>query len=1368
MIVVAGLYQSRLLIISPLIVKVAEQQIRESLGIVSEVKGLSGSFINSVRLDRIRGEAEDPDAQIRAILLEGVQVRYNIFKLLKGDLSAISIEAGRAALVLDLDRKGLRQKDKPKRSNPAIGNLPLVNIASGAIYIAQKKQSINLEGLGLSLSAPDTQGFQAGRLQVREAGFVIGKGDQSFRNVICPLNYGKGAISLGPIVADQDSAIITADVSFDPSNILNKIEANAQGSILGGDISLNCIIDPDEKTTFEADFTASRIDSMRVAFWTGKLFDVSQPLSGRLSVKCFAKGVLDDIPAMNCAAECSLEDGKYDYFSGLDLDLKGTLQKGFIGIERCDLVAGKSKLHISAGKIPFDWRRLDPHLTSFRYTFYLEDCERWLKAARLDDEKYASLQNAVINGRGGVDGRRILLEELNLDLIQGKLTLKDTSVALQEGSTEFEIKLLEGVLFEHELALTAPLEGEINKDNLNIRQLKLNLDDGSIWVEGGLNYKAMTADLKGGIAGLESTLVNDFIPSEKIKWENLKSEFSLHGPVKTPEGKLSLTAAKFNFNDKINLERIALQAEFFAQKIEINSVDLSLQEGGSIAGNLLWRFQDDEFLKLPGAVDCNLKIDKLKPAALCTIWPPLTEAEGVLNGEASISGDLENPDFNIKLNGDIVKTPNEILDYLPDQLKDPGGWKIYLDLKKINDTARLERFIWEGKYGDLSVNAEAPVKMKLFGEDKGLTIPEDGSVTGKVAMSRVDLGSLNIPAKLEGISSIDAEFSGPLNYLEGQFSANLAKVSYDKTPPGFIDIQGSMAKGILTIYKLELSTAEESLVRGEISFNLNGDGPATLATPGPDTPFEISLAINSNDISPYARAFDQAYEGCAAFTINGQGLLKEPHIDIDASLTELMVPRSGDNESGEESAESEPAPISLKGTMALGKDGLLVNDIKVGTTFGDLHGSGEAPIGIGWDRIKNGKLFDMDGVLKVRLESTSIDLASFKPFMKNIRRLEGTLSTSCHIDGSLGNPKVKANLDITNAALRFETRLPSLEKLNISATADENGIDIARINGAMGGGDFHIEGRIPFLDFKPHSYDLQINGDHLLFYRGGGVKIRSDLALELSGPLEAPVLKGRVDLCESKFVKHIPLLPGKGPPSVPGRKQLFSLTDPFGRKLNFDVEVGVIGDKGLYIDNNLARGEVDLNLALKGTGEIPFLVGEASFDDLTIFLPNFNFRVDTGRLIFSKQDISMPSLDLFAYGRRQSYDVSAAAYGPLDDLEILLTSSPPLDNDAVTVLVTTGILPKRVTEQSASSQAMKQVGAYLGKELFHEIFGSETTESGESILDRFTLDIGTEVSRDGVDNIILEYKMEGPWHLQLERDIYRDTNMGVVYRIRFK
>jgi len=81
---------------------------------------------------------------------------------------------------------------------------------------------------------------------------------------------------------------------------------------------------------------------------------------------------------------------------------------------------------------------------------------------------------------------------------------------------------------------------------------------------------------------------------------------------------------------------------------------------------------------------------------------------------------------------------------------------------------------------------------------------------------------------------------------------------------------------------------------------------------------------------------------------------------------------------------------------------------------------------------------------------------------------------------------------------------------------------------------------------------------------------------------------------------------------------------------------------------------------------------------------------------------------------------------------------------------------------------MRQVGNYLGEEIINQVLGGRTTEDGESLADRFELIWGADVSSSGVESIVLEFQVDGPWYIQGERDIFGDPNVGAVYRIRFK
>src|SRR5690606_32377453 len=131
-------------------------------------------------------------------------------------------------------------------------------------------------------------------------------------------------------------------------------------------------------------------------------------------------------------------------------------------------------------------------------------------------------------------------------------------------------------------------------------------------------------------------------------------------------------------------------------------------------------------------------------------------------------------------------------------------------------------------------------------------------------------------------------------------------------------------------------------------------------------------------------------------------------------------------------------------------------------------------------------------------------------------------------------------------------------------------------------------------------------------------------------------------------------------------------------------------------------------------------------------------------------------------------DLTATATGRIDDIEVFLSSLPPLTQDELLVLVSTGARPETLRQRGLRGQATL-VGGYLAQEILDFYFGSDSTEREESLIDRFHFYSGREISRNGVESLTVDFDLDsdGRFALQAERDMYEDYNMGVVWRIRF-
>ena len=135
------------------------------------------------------------------------------------------------------------------------------------------------------------------------------------------------------------------------------------------------------------------------------------------------------------------------------------------------------------------------------------------------------------------------------------------------------------------------------------------------------------------------------------------------------------------------------------------------------------------------------------------------------------------------------------------------------------------------------------------------------------------------------------------------------------------------------------------------------------------------------------------------------------------------------------------------------------------------------------------------------------------------------------------------------------------------------------------------------------------------------------------------------------------------------------------------------------------------------------------------------------------------------------YEVNVLVEGPFDEPVVTLSSTPPLPDDELLLMVLTGQPPKA----AAGGKASMNVAVYLGRGLLERWFRSESTESDESVLDRFDVQIGRGVTRTGDETIEAEFRLaqglvqeQDTLYLPGEKDVFDAFNAGVKIVFRFK
>jgi len=290
------------------------------------------------------------------------------------------------------------------------------------------------------------------------------------------------------------------------------------------------------------------------------------------------------------------------------------------------------------------------------------------------------------------------------------------------------------------------------------------------------------------------------------------------------------------------------------------------------------------------------------------------------------------------------------------------------------------------------------------------------------------------------------------------------------------------------------------------------------------------------------------------------------------------------------------------------------------------------------------------------------------------------------------------------------------------------------------------------------------------------LRLRADTDLSLKGPLSRLELSGEIAVTDGRFSKNFGIIEGftaRGKADTGSGFQLFSIKEPPLRDMVFDVRI--IAREPFRIQNNLARGAVRPDLLLSGTGELPILAGKVYVEPTRLYLPAGRMQLESGLIRFEPNDPDRPKLDLVGTASMLGYDITALINGPYNEPVVTLSSVPPLPDEDLLMLLLAGQPPKKSGLRNAGRKQQMNVAAFLGRDMITRIFGGESEEASEFILDRFDVEIGRRITLRGEETINAQFRVADDvlrdgdnLYLTGERDIFDYYNLGVRIVFRFR
>lgn len=495
---------------------------------------------------------------------------------------------------------------------------------------------------------------------------------------------------------------------------------------------------------------------------------------------------------------------------------------------------------------------------------------------------------------------------------------------------------------------------------------------------------------------------------------------------------------------------------------------------------------------------------------------------------------------------------------------------------------------------------------------------QNGDLAGLLNLSNIPLQK--VAGRLDGDISVDGTGKNP----KAAFTGKLTQAYLDGQAVEPTDIDVRFDDGVFKINKLSL-TMGDAVLAAQGSYALHG--PVDMQVAAHQFPSRILLDIlGQTDID-----VDTDIDFAAQLSGNSDN----PDANVSLQLTGGAV--NG---------------VSITNAYALFNvaDGLIhLNQFYVEKDPYKASATGTIPV----NALKNGRTAEsMDVTLQ--LDHAGLDILTF--LTPAVKTAQGGIEGSLKLSGTLQDPRLNGALSVKDGSIQFKDVKYPLSHISgaVKFTGTAMSMDInAQMDkqGAKKPGTADIQGKASWQGWKLTDYDVVADADHL--------NIESDY---FTGPLNG----------------HIKLTPGAVYPKLSGIVEIsnatidvpLSFTSSAGSMpLELDFTVS-LGDKVRLYNSALYDMLINGSVNFKGTVDQPRPAGRFEALRGRVHYLDTNFVLTKAKADFSIQNSFLPVISAEAHTRVGQYMVLLTLRGPVEQMDMMLRSDPPLTKQQIISLIT--------------------------------------------------------------------------------------------------
>jgi translocation and assembly module TamB len=414
-------------------------------------------------------------------------------------------------------------------------------------------------------------------------------------------------------------------------------------------------------------------------------------------------------------------------------------------------------------------------------------------------------------------------------------------------------------------------------------------------------------------------------------------------------------------------------------------------------------------------------------------------------------------------------------------------------------------------------------------------------------------------------------------------------------------------------------------------------------------------------------------------------------------------------------------------------------------------------------------------------------LAVLKKMFESVNDVKGYGSFVLSVQDKWEDPVINGGISLMNSVVGIKGLTYKIIDINSYIYVDNNRIVVDSLTGNFAGGKIAARGFGQMNELKIEEFHLDTRLEDATIRVSRGIVVNFDGELILKGQHGRSGIVGQVTMKRARYTQRVDwksqLVKAKTADKPRGTLSRFEKTG---------LNVKITGSKDIVVNNNIAKATLKVELLLRGTVADPILFGRIETDEGTVYFRNNEFEIINASADFIDSDKINPYFDITAKTSVKGYDIRIVIEGKMPELDLLLTSDPPLDETDILGLLTVGEIGSNLagmeegigTAEATSFLTGKyqdaleervtiltgldrfQVEPYVAEESGQ--IGPRVTASKRLIEDKLFVSYSSSVGYSEGDVVKLEYRLNKSISLIGVQDELGSLGGDIIFRFDFK